>query len=202
MIHPSAEVSPLAEIGEGTRIWNHAQVREKASIGRSCIIGKDCYIDAGVQIGHNVKIQNGVYVYHGVTIEDGVFVGPRVCFTNDMNPRAINPDGSLKTDSDWQVGPIRICYGASLGAGSIILPNVTVGRFALVGAGAVVTRSVPEHGLVFGNPARLHGFVCKCAKRLIPRERQGSWLILDCLDCELSYKMETDYDPNLETTLR
>lgn len=202
MIHPSAEVSPHAEIGEDTRIWNNAQVRERAQIGRSCIIGKDCYIDAGVQIGNNVKIQNGVYVYHGVTIEDGVFVGPRVCFTNDLNPRAINPDGSLKSESDWQVGPIQICYGASLGAGAIILPNITIGRFALVGAGAVVSRSVPDHGLVFGNPARLHGFVCRCAKRLIPRERQNQWLILDCGDCQQSYTLETHYDPDLETALR
>ncbi len=168
MIHPTAEVSPTAVIGEGTRIWHQAQVRERVRIGRNGIIGKGVYIDLGVQIGDNVKIQNYALVYHGVTIEDGVFVGPRVCLTNDKQPRAITPDGALKSDADWQVGPILVKYGASLGAGSIILPGVTIGRFALVGAGAVVTKDVPDHGLVVGNPARLVGYVCKSAHRLKP----------------------------------
>src|SRR6188474_2583 len=104
MIHPTADVSTNAVIGQGTRIWHQAQVREHAQLGRNCIVGKSAYIDTSVVIGDNVKIQNGAFIYHGVTIEDGVFVGPRVCFTNDMFPRAITPSGDLKGDSDWEVG--------------------------------------------------------------------------------------------------
>lgn len=165
-IHPTADVSPKAEIGEGTKIWSYVQVREGARIGSECILSKNDYIDFGVSIGNRVKIQNNVSVYHGVTIEDGVFVGPHVCFTNDLLPRAINPDGSLKSADDWEVSPIVIKYGASLGARSVIVPGVTVGEFALVGAGSVVTKDVPAHGLVYGNPARLHGYVCACGRKL------------------------------------
>jgi UDP-2-acetamido-3-amino-2,3-dideoxy-glucuronate N-acetyltransferase len=165
-IHPTAEVSPLATVGEGTRIWHQAQVRERARIGRSCIIGKGVYIDSDVVVGDRVKIQNGVSIYHGVTIEDGVFIGPHACLANDKLPRAITPDGELKRDADWQVGRILVQYGASIGAGAIILPGVTVGRFAMVGAGAVVTRDVAAHALVVGNPARRVGSVCACGHRL------------------------------------
>jgi acetyltransferase-like isoleucine patch superfamily enzyme len=189
MIHPTADVSPHARIGHGTRIWHQAQVRERAQIGANCIVGKGAYIDFDVRIGDNVKIQNGVFVYHGVTLEDGVFVGPRVCFTNDMFPRAITPDGALKTDTDWEVGSILVRYGASLGAGAIILPDVTIGRFALVGAGAVVTKDVPDHGLVLGSPARLVGYVCACARRLRERERHGDLSLLECPACAASYEL-------------
>ena len=155
MIHPTAEVSPEARIGEGTRIWHQAQVREGVVIGDNCIVGKGVYIDFDVNVGSNVKIQNGAMLYHGLTVEDGVFIGPQACMTNDEYPRAITPDGQLKGNDDWTVGPIVIRYGASIGACSVILPNVMVGRFALVAAGAVVTRSVPDHGLVVGVPARV-----------------------------------------------
>src|SRR5579884_3853198 len=150
-IHPTAEVSAEARIGNGTRIWNYAQVREGVHIGQQCILGKNVYVDFGVSIGDRVKIQNNVSVYHGVTIEDGVFIGPHACFTNDKLPRAITPDGLLKGQDDWEVGLIRVCTGASIGAGSIILPGVTIGAFAMIGAGSVVTRSVPAHALVYGN---------------------------------------------------
>ena len=172
-IHPSADVSPQATIGEGTKIWHQAQVRERARLGKNCIIGKGAYIDFDVVVGDNVKMQNGVFAYHGATIEDGVFLGPGVILTNDKIPRAINPDGSLKSDADWEVGPIRIEYGASIGAGSIILPNVTVGRFALVGAGSIVTRDVPDHALVWGAPARQVGYVCRCGRKLDERDEGG-----------------------------
>jgi len=166
MIHETAEVHPTAQIGPGTRIWHQAQVREEARLGRECIISKGVYIDYGVVIGDRVKIQNGAMIYHGVTIEDGVFIGPQACLTNDKLPRAINPDGTLKRDADWEVGRIRVCYGASIGAGAIVLPDVTIGRFALVGAGTLVTQDVPDHGLVIGVPARLVGYVCPCGGRL------------------------------------
>lgn len=166
-IHPSAEVSADVTIGDGTRVWHQVQIRERARLGRNCIIGKGTYIDFDVQIGDNVKIQNGCFVYHGCTLEDGVFVGPGVIFTNDKFPRAINPDGSLKTDSDWQVGPTRVCYGASIGAGAIVLPDVTIGRFAVVGSGAVVSKNVVDYGIVQGVPARLVGFACVCGQKLV-----------------------------------
>jgi UDP-3-O-[3-hydroxymyristoyl] glucosamine N-acyltransferase len=171
-IHPTAHVSPQATVGPGTRIWHQAQVREGARIGANCIVGKGAYVDFGVSIGDNVKIQNGAFVYHGVTVQDGVFVGPGVILTNDALPRAVNPDGTLKSDADWQVSPILIGRGASLGAGAVVLPGVTVGEWALVGAGAVVTRDVPAHALVYGNPARQHGYVCRCGRPLIKENTQ------------------------------
>ena len=166
MIHPTAEVSPTARLGEGTRVWHQAQVREGVVIGKNCIVGKGVYIDFDVSVGDNVKIQNGAMLYHGLTVEEGVFIGPQACLTNDEFPRAITPEGELKGNDDWTVGPIVIRYGASIGACAVILPNVTVGRFALVAAGAVVTHSVPDHGLVVGVPARLVGYACRCGRRL------------------------------------
>ena len=115
-IHPTADVSPRAQIADGAQIWHQAQVREGASIGRNCIVGKGVYIDFDVSIGDNCKLQNGAFIYHGATLEEGVFVGPGAILTNDRQPRAINPDGSLKAADDWQVGPIQIGYGASIGA--------------------------------------------------------------------------------------
>lgn len=173
-IHPTAEVSEQAEIGEGTSIWHQAQVREGAIIGRECIIGKGVYVDFEVHIGDRCKLQNGVSVYHGATLEDGVFLGPGVVLLNDKRPRAVNPDGSLKSDCDWEISPTYIGEGAGIGGGAMILPGVRVGRWAMVGAGSVVTRDVPDYGLVWGNPARLHGFVCSCGERLKgERETRG-----------------------------
>ncbi|MCD4739269.1 MAG: N-acetyltransferase [Anaerolineae bacterium] len=165
-IHPTAEVSAEATLGEGTSVWHQAQIREDVQTGQNCIFGKGVYVDFGVKIGDNVKVQNYVSIYHGVEIEDGVFVGPHVCFTNDNLPRAINPDGSPKASDDWVLGRILVKRGAALGANSTILPKVTIGEWALVGSGAVVTKDVPDYGLVAGNPARLLGFVCACGQRL------------------------------------
>lgn len=169
----------MANIGFGASIWNNCQVRENASIGRGSILGKDVYVDFDVQIGDHVKIQNGAYIYHGTIIESGVFIGPGVIFTNDKRPRAINPDGTIKGNSDWDVSPIRVCYGASIGAGAIILPNVTIGRFAMVGAGSVVTRDVGDYALVLGNPARQIGYVCICGEKIVDADQD--WLV--CSTC-------------------
>ncbi len=165
-VHETAEVSASAVIGEGASIWHQAQVREGAQIGAGCIIGKGAYIDSNVSIGANCKVQNYSCVYHGTTLEDGVFIGPEVVFTNDRYPRAINPDGSLKSDSDWEVGETVVRYGAAVGSRSVILPGRTIGRWALVAAGSVVTKDVLDHQLVAGNPARQVGWVCSCARPL------------------------------------
>ena len=166
-MHPSADVSDGASIGEGTKIWHQAQVREGATIGRLCILGKGAYIDKDVRIGDFCKLQNSVFVFHGFTVESGVFLGPGAMLLNDKHPRAINPDGSPKSDEDWDVSEGVIGYGAAIGGGAVVLPGVHVGRMALVGAGAVVTRDVPERGIVAGNPARLRGYACDCGHALI-----------------------------------
>ncbi len=145
-IHPTANVSAGAQIGDGSKIWINAQIREGASIGRDCIVSKDVYIDHAVQIGDRCKIQNSVSVYHGVTIEDEVFVGPNATFTNDRVPRAFN--------AGWQITPTLIKRGASIGANATLICGITVGEYAMVAAGSVVTRDVPPYTLVMGNPAR------------------------------------------------
>jgi UDP-2-acetamido-3-amino-2,3-dideoxy-glucuronate N-acetyltransferase len=172
-IHPTADVSPQAVIGGGTKIWQHCQVREGVVIGCACILSKGVYIDSGVHIGDNVKIQNGVSVYHGVTLENGVFCGPHCVFTNDKQPRAINPNGLLKSADDWAVSETLVRVGASIGAHATIVCGVTIGRWAMIGAGAVVTRDVPDHGLVYGNPARLRGFVCPCGEKMTAVRVEG-----------------------------
>ncbi len=182
-IHPTAEVSEQAEIGDGTSIWHQAQVREGARIGRNCIIGKGSYVDAGVTLGDNVKVQNYVSIYHGVTLEDGVFCGPHCVFTNDKRPRAINPDGSLKAGDDWVVSETVVKRGAAIGANAVLVCGVTVGEWAMIGSGAVVSRDVPAYGLVYGNPARLHGFVCPCGERLEKEREEDEIVVLRCPQC-------------------
>lgn len=153
-IHPSAEVHPSAIVGKGSKIWNGVQVREGAIVGDGCSLGKDVYIDVNTKIGSHVRIQNGVSVYRGVHLGDDVFVGPHVCFTNDLYPRAFN--------KDWKVIETFVKKGASIGAGTTIVCGVTIGTYALVGVASVVTHDVPSYGLVMGNPARLKGYVCRC----------------------------------------
>lgn len=180
-IHPTAEVSPEAVIGDGSSIWNQAQVRERARIGDGCVIGKNVYVDFGVVIGDHVKIQNNVSLFHGVTVEDGVFIGPHVCFTNDRVPRAINADGSLKRDADWTVVPTLVRRGAALGANATIVAGVTIGSWAMIGSGSVVTRDVADHELVAGNPARRLGSACACGQPL--RDGDGAAFSGPCPRC-------------------
>jgi len=145
-IHQTALIEPGAVIGQGTRVWVNVQVRGEARVGEDCNLGKDVFVDEGVGIGDRCKIQNGVSIYRGVTIGDDVFVGPNACFTNDLVPRAFN--------SDWKIVATRVEEGASIGANATIICGVTIGEFAMVAAGAVVTRDVPPYTLVMGNPAR------------------------------------------------
>lgn len=175
-VHPTAEVSEKAKIGEGTKIWHQAQVREDAEIGQNCNIGKGVYIDLKAKIGNNCKIQNYVSVYHGVVIEDDVFVGPGATFTNDLYPRAFlwGEDRLCKT---------LVMKGASIGANTTIVCGVTIGKYAMVGAGSVVTEDVPDHALVFGNPALFRGFVCECGRKITKVEGKGATRTGKCSAC-------------------
>jgi acetyltransferase-like isoleucine patch superfamily enzyme len=166
-VHSSADIEADVEIGPGTAVWHRSHVRTGARIGADCIVGGGVYIDTDVTIGDRVKIQNGALVYHGVTVDDGVFIGPGAILTNDRFPRAITSTGELARDEDWQVSPISLQYGCSIGAGAVVVAGVDVGRFATVGAGAVVTHSVTNHALVAGSPARRIGWVCACGERLV-----------------------------------
>lgn len=157
-VHGTANVSPQAKLGGGTKVWINVQIRENASVGDDCIISKDVYIDEGVTIGNRCKVQNSVSVYKGVTIADDVFVGPNVSFTNDLVPRSFN--------SDWSITPTQVLTGVSIGANATIVCGVTLGEYAMVAAGSVVTRDVPPYTLVKGNPARVAGKINKMGYRL------------------------------------
>jgi UDP-2-acetamido-3-amino-2,3-dideoxy-glucuronate N-acetyltransferase len=164
MIHETADVSADAQVGDSTNIWHYAQVREGVVIGADCIVGKGAYLDAGVVLGNKVKVQNYCCLYRDLTVEDGVFIGPQVVFTNDLYPRSITPEGELMDASDWEIGSSHVKKGASIGARSVILPGITIGEFALIGAGSVVTKDVPAFALVYGNPAKVCGWVGKDGK--------------------------------------
>ncbi len=164
-IHPSATVEPGAEIGDGTRVWSNVQVRPGARIGRDCILGRNSFVDLDVKVGNNVKIQNNASLYEGVEVADGAFIGPHVIFTNDRVPRAVNPDGTRKSTDDWHLGRTFVGEGAALGAGVVVVTGVTIGRWAMVGSGAVVTKDVPDHALVVGNPARIVSWVSAAGTR-------------------------------------
>ncbi|MHA1742885.1 N-acetyltransferase [Candidatus Heimdallarchaeota archaeon] len=175
-IHPTAIVEDDVEIGEGTSIWHHAHVRKNAHLGKKCILGKGVYVDAEVTIGDGVKIQNRVSIYHGVTIGNNVFLGPHVVFTNDLYPRAFN--------QEWKIVKTKVEDGVSIGANSVIICGITLGKFAMIGSGSVITKDVPEHALVFGNPARIRGYVCKCGLKVFPKPPEGEKVDVSKFVCE------------------
>jgi UDP-2-acetamido-3-amino-2,3-dideoxy-glucuronate N-acetyltransferase len=206
-VHASADLEAGVSVGPGTSIWHRAQVRTGARIGAECVVGRDVFIDEGVVIGDRVKIQNGALVYHGVTVEDGVFIGPGAILTNDRYPRAITATGELARADDWQVSPIVLHHGCSIGAGAIVVAGVDVGPFATVGAGAVVTRTVTAHALIAGNPARRIGWACACGARLLDSagsrapatpEQYAQNPDLHCRSCDRRYHYVKDVDSLVE----
>lgn len=180
LVHPTAEVEDGARLGEGSRVWHHAHVMPGARIGRRCSLGQNVFVGKGVRIGDDVKIQNNVSVYEGVTLEDGVFCGPSMVFTNVFNPRS-----EIERKDEYRTTLVR--RGATFGANSTILCGITVGTYAFVGAGAVVTRNVPDYALVVGNPARQTGWMCVCGLRLPGKRREPS-----CETCGRRYRQVED----------
>lgn len=172
----SADVSPSASIGDGSAVWHLAQVREDAVLGAGCIVGRGAYVGTGVRMGDHCKLQNYALVYEPAILEDGVFVGPGAVFTNDHHPRAIAPDGALKTADDWQPVGVTCRTGASIGARAVCVAPVTIGRWAMVAAGAVVIRDVPDFALVAGTPARRVRWVGRAGVPLERGEAPGSWV--------------------------
>lgn len=172
-IHPTALVES-DDVGSGTYVWAFAHIMEGAVVGKNCKIGDHAFIESGAVLGDRVTVKNGCLIWNGVHIGDDVFVGPNVVFTNDMTPRV----RYQTTADDWL--ETEVAEGASLGANSTILSGIRVGRNALVGAGSVVTREVPDHALVYGNPAKQDGWVCDCGSRLTDD--------LDCPACGRVYE--------------
>jgi UDP-2-acetamido-3-amino-2,3-dideoxy-glucuronate N-acetyltransferase len=165
---PSADVDPTAVIGDGTSVWHLAQVRDGAVLGTNCIVGRGAYIGSGVRIGDNVKIQNLALIYEPAVLESGVFIGPSVVLSYDHYPRAVNPDGTAKSAADWHPVGVTVREGASLGARSVCVAPVTIGRWALIAAGAVVVADVPDFALMVGVPARRVRWVGRAGSPLEP----------------------------------
>lgn len=196
MIDRDAVVDPDVQIGPGTKVWEEVRIREGATIGSDCVIGRGVYIDAGVPIGDRVKIQNNALVYHGVSVASAVFIGPAAVLTNDRAPRSVASDGSLAGAEDWTLTETLLDEGCSVGAGAVVVAGNDIGRYAMVGAGSVVTHAVPPHALVAGNPARRLGWVCRCGQRLVSGDgrplrgtAQGG---AACPACERRYVVNQD----------
>jgi len=165
-IENSADVDGSARIGSGSRVWHLAQIRENAVIGADCVIGRAAYLGPGVRLGDRCKVQNHALVYEPARVGDGVFIGPAVVFTNDEFPRAVTPEGELKTEADWTMVAVTVGEGAAIGARSVCVAPVVIGRWSLIAAGSVVIRDVPDYALVAGVPARRIGWVGPAGRRL------------------------------------
>lgn len=179
-MHKSAEVSAEAHIGKGTKIWHNAQVLSGAHIGDNCTIGHNCLVAGSAHLGNGVKLQSNIDVWDLVTLEDDVFVGPSAVFTNDPTPRAQYPKKDFPEFGAWK--PTLVKTGATIGAGATILPGITIGKYALVGAGAVVTKDISDYALVIGMPAKQIGWVCECGNTLKFKKTRTT-----CTYCRRSY---------------
>lgn len=173
-VKDTAQVADSARLGDGTTVWELAQIREDATLGESCVIGRGAYVGTGVQMGDNCKLQNYALVYEPATLGNGVFIGPAAVLTNDQYPRSVSPDGDLKRAHDWEAVGVEIGDGASIGARAVCVAPLKVGAWALVAAGAVVTRDVPDFALVAGVPARRIGWVGRAGVRL-SETAPGEW---------------------------
>jgi len=182
-IHESSYVDDGCTIGEGTRIWHFCHVMKDATIGRGCNIGQNVVVSPRVTIGNNVKIQNNVSLYTGVILEDDVFCGPSMVFTNVVNPRS-----HVSRKDEYRETLVK--QGASLGANSTIVCGHTIGRYAFIGAGAVVTKDIPDFALVVGNPARISGWMCRCGVKLASGAQPPATVA--CVACGTRYRANTD----------
>jgi len=178
-VDPTAIIDDGVSLGNGTKVWHFVHIMKDTKIGKECIIADYVYVGKGVNIGDKVKLENRATLYDGVTIEDNVFVGPHVTFTNDPYPRSINPD--------WKILPTLVKEGSSIGARTVIVCGVTIGKYALIGAGSVVTRDIPSYALAYGNPARVRGFICRCARKLDPEEKTKTCISMRCSICNQKY---------------
>lgn len=183
MISPTADVAPTARVALSASVWDLVQIREHAVIGEETSIGRGAYVGPGVVVGSRCKLQNYVQLHDPAHLADGVFVGPGAILTNDKNPRAVDPDMSRKGGADWNPVGVRVAQGASIGAGAICVAPVTIGEWAMVGAGSVVTRDVLPHSLVLGSPARHVGWVCACGHKLNATSTPGP-LVGVCPSCK------------------
>lgn len=174
IVHESAHIEENVVMGKGCKIWHNSQIRKNAVLGENVIVGKSSFVDKSVKIGNNVKIQNMVSIYQGVTLDDNVFVGPHVVFTNDLYPRTIG---------NWKIVETIVKFGASIGANSTIICGITIGKFALIAAGAVVTKNVPDNALMMGVPAKLVGYVCECARKILDSNLKLGNYNVNCLHC-------------------
>jgi UDP-2-acetamido-3-amino-2,3-dideoxy-glucuronate N-acetyltransferase len=182
-IMPGADVDARASLGAGTTVWQLAQIREDARLGRGCIVGRGAYIGVGVVIGDHVKVQNYALIYEPARLGGGVFVGPAAVLTNDQYPRSVDPAGRLKRGTDWDAVGVTVHEGASIGARAVCVAPLTVGRWAMVAAGAVVVRDVPDFALVAGVPARWVRWVGRAGR---PLEGRGSGQFI-CPDTGAEY---------------
>jgi UDP-2-acetamido-3-amino-2,3-dideoxy-glucuronate N-acetyltransferase len=173
-IADTADVSPDASVGDGSKVWHLAQVRENARLGENCIVGRGAYVGSGVEVGANSKIQNYALVYEPAVLGEGVFIGPAVVLTNDTYPRSITPEGDLKSAHDWVPVGVTVERGAAIGARAVCVAPVTIGAWATVAAGAVVTRDVPPYALVAGVPAKRIGWVGRAGQPL--KNDGGRWV--------------------------
>ncbi|MCW4016835.1 MAG: N-acetyltransferase [Candidatus Bathyarchaeota archaeon] len=183
-VDPTAIIDNGVNLGSGTKVWHFVHIMQDAQIGKDCIIADYVYVGRAVKIGNKVKLENRATVYEGVTIKDDVFVGPHVTFTNDRHPRSFN--------KDWKIQPTLVKEGSSIGARTVIVCGTTIGKYALIGAGSVVTEKIPDYALAYGNPASIRGFVCRCGRKLETIKREEKHVVMECQICNTQIKIPAE----------